>query len=148
VLFGKKEKLDEFLPDAEIIFEWRQSSASIPYDYRMAWREPFFAIYDSIRGTINARNSRMPFQQGFIQREIYAFDEKSIREAVRNAVAHRDYTFKGQSIFIKASSDFFVITSPGGLPPGITPENILYKSYWRNRRIAEVFEKAGLRGCA
>ena len=144
VLFGKKEKLDEFLPDAEIIFEWRQSAVSIPHDYRVNWREPFFNIYDTIWETINARNSRIPFQQGFIQREIFAFDEKPIREAVLNAVAHRDYSRKGQSIFIKASPEDFVISSPGGFPPGITKENILYKSFWRNRRIAEVFEKAGL----
>ena len=28
--------------------------------------------------------------------------------------------------------------------PGITPDNVLYKKEWRNRRIAETFEKAGL----
>jgi ATP-dependent DNA helicase RecG len=144
ILFGKKENINEQLPDAEIIFEWRQNAASIPHDFRITWREPFFSVYDSIWETINARNSRMPFQQGFIQREIFSFDEKSIREAVLNAVAHRDYSIKGQSIFIKASPEAFVISSPGGLPAGVTNENILYKSSWRNRRIAEVFEKAGL----
>jgi hypothetical protein len=30
------------------------------------------------------------------------------------------------------------------LLPGITPDNVLYKKEWRNRRIAETFEKAGL----
>ncbi len=144
VLFARAEILDEHLPDAEIIFEWRQNSASVAHDYRSTWRAPFFAVYDSIWETINARNSRMPFQQGFIQREIFAFDEKPIREAVLNAVAHRDYSLRGQSIFIKASPDEFTISSPGGFPPGITKENVLYKSFWRNRRIAEVFEKAGL----
>lgn len=144
VLFARAEILDEQLPDAEIIFEWRQNSASVAHDYRSTWRAPFFAVYDSIWETINARNSRMPFQQGFIQREIFAFDEKPVREAVLNAVAHRDYSLRGQSIFIKASPDEFTISSPGGFPPGITKENVLYKSFWRNRRIAEVFEKAGL----
>lgn len=144
ILFGKKETIDELLPDSEIIFEWRQNAASITHDFRAVWREPFFSVYDVIWETINARNIRMPFQQGFIQREIFAFDEKSIREAVLNAVAHRDYSIRGQSIFIKASPEAFVISSPGGLPPGVTIENILYKSAWRNRRIAEVFEKAGL----
>lgn len=46
--------------------------------------------------------------------------------------------------FIKASPEEFVIESPGGFPPGITIKNILYKTYWRNRCIAETFEKAGL----
>jgi ATP-dependent DNA helicase RecG len=34
--------------------------------------------------------------------------------------------------------------SPGGFPPGITAENILWKQYPRNRRIAEAFGRCGL----
>ncbi|MBE7444099.1 MAG: hypothetical protein HS132_02140 [Planctomycetia bacterium] len=47
-------------------------------------------------------------------------------------------------MFIKASPEEFIIESPGGFPSGITIENILYKTSWRNRSIAETFEKAGL----
>lgn len=144
ILLGEKEKIDEYLPGSEIIFEWRQDNNKISYDYRKNWREPFFKIYEEIWAAINARNLRMPFQEGFVQREIYAFSEKPIREAILNAVAHRDYSINKQSIFMKASPEEFVIESPGGLLPGITPENIIYKSAWRNRTIAEVFEKAGL----
>jgi ATP-dependent DNA helicase RecG len=144
ILFGKKEKIDEFLPGSEIIFEWRQDVKKIAHDFRKNWREPFFNICDEIWETINARNIRIPFQEGFFQREVYAFSEKPVREAVLNAVAHRDYTIQSQSIFIKASPEEFVIESPGGFPPGITIENILHKNYWRNRCIAETFEKAGL----
>jgi ATP-dependent DNA helicase RecG len=144
VLFGREEVISERLPDAEIIFEWRQDASHIPHDFRTTWRAPFFLVYDAIWNAINARNSRTPFQQGFIQREIFSFNEKTIREALLNAVAHRDYAVRGQSIFVKASPDAFAIASPGGFPAGITPDNVLYKTYWRNRRIAEVFEKAGL----
>lgn len=144
ILFGKKEKLDELLPGCEIIFEWRQDAKKTAYDFRQNWREPFFKICDEVWETINARNIRIPFQVGFFQREIYAFSEKPVREAILNAVAHRDYTIRNQSIFIKASPESFVIESPGGLPPGITTENILHKRYWRNRCIAETLEKAGL----
>ena len=61
----------------------------------------FFKIYDSIWETIDARNLRYPFQDGLFQREVYAFNEKSIREAVLNAVAHRNYTINNQSILSK-----------------------------------------------
>lgn len=144
ILFGKKEKIDELAPGSEIIFEWRQDSKKIPYDYRNNWREPFFKIYNDIWEAINARNIRYPFQEGLFQREIYAFSEKPIREAILNAVAHRDYTLHSRSIFIKASPEEFLIESPGGFPHGITIENILRETYWRNRRIAETLEKAGL----
>lgn len=144
ILFGKKEKLDELLPGCEIIFEWRQDARKTAHDFRKNWREPFFKIYDEIWETINARNIRVPFQEGLFQREVFTFSEKPIREAVLNAVAHRDYAIRNQSVFIKASPEAFIIESPGGLPPGITIENILHKRYWRNRCIAETFEKAGL----
>ncbi|MCX5749252.1 MAG: putative DNA binding domain-containing protein [Candidatus Saganbacteria bacterium] len=143
ILFGKKEKIAELLPGAEIIYEWRQEK-KISHDFRSSWRDPFFKIYDDIWAIINARNSRTPFQEGFVQREISAFTEAPIREAVLNAVAHRDYKTETASIIIKASPDEFTIESPGGFLPGITPENIIEKSEWRNRRIAEILEKAGL----
>ncbi|MDD2772539.1 MAG: putative DNA binding domain-containing protein [Elusimicrobiales bacterium] len=143
VLFGKKEKLDQLLPTSEIIFEWR-GIKKIPHDFRKTWREPFSKIYDEVWNTIDARNLRSPFQEGLIQREVFAFNEKAIREALLNAVAHRDYTLGGRSIFITASPEDFDIESPGGFPLGITPDNILVKRFWRNRVIAETFEKAGL----
>jgi len=144
ILLGKKEKIDELIPCSEIIFEWRHDAKKVSHDFRINWREPFFKIYDEVWEAINARNLRIPFQDGLFQREVYAFSEKPIREALLNAVAHRDYTINNQSIFIKASPEEFIIESPGGFPPGITLENILYKTYWRNRSIAETFEKAGL----
>jgi ATP-dependent DNA helicase RecG len=36
------------------------------------------------------------------------------------------------------------IVSPGGFPPGITPENVLWEQAPRNRRIAETFARCGL----
>lgn len=143
ILFGKKEKIDSLLPGGEIVFEWR-NVVKIPHDYRKTWREPFFKVYEDIWAAINARNTRFPFQEGMIQREIYAFNEKAFREALLNAVAHRDYTVSGRSIFIAADPEKLTVKSPGGFPAGITAENILREQAWRNRVIAETFEKAGL----
>jgi ATP-dependent DNA helicase RecG len=144
ILLGKKEKIDQYLPCSEIIFEWRQTNSQIHYDYRISWSGPFLKIYEDIWKTINSRNLRIPFQEGFLQREIYAFSEKPIREALINAVAHRDYTINSQSIFIKASPDLFEITSPGGLTYGITLNNILWNKAWRNRRLCETLQKTPL----
>ena len=59
-------------------------------------------------------------------------------------MTHRDYTIQNQSVFIKASPKSFIMESPGGFPPGITIDNILHSRNWRNRCIAEMFEKAGM----
>jgi len=144
ILLGPKNAIDNLLPQTEIIFEWRQVSGKISYDFRRSWRQSFLTIIDDVWHELQSRNIRTPFQQGFIQREVFAFDERSIREAVLNAVAHRDYSISGQVVFITASPDGFLIESPGGFLPGITPENALFSRAWRNQRLAEVFEKAGL----
>jgi len=144
VLVGKKSIIDKLLPCAEIIFEWRQEPGKIAYDYRQEWRDPLLLIYDQLWQVLSQRNLRIPFQEGFIQRDIYAFTEKPIREAILNAVTHRDYTITTQSIFIKASPESFIIQSPGGLVSPVTVDTVLIKQAWRNRRIAEVFQKIGL----
>ncbi len=143
IVVGTEEAIKKYLPDAEIIFEWRNNPKQTHYDFRKNWRDAFVKIDDEIWNVINARNIRIPFQEGFFQREIWGFDEKSIREAVHNAVMHRDYSIRGRSIFIKASPHEFYIESPGGFPAGITLDNVLFEKAWRNRTLAEAFEKIG-----
>lgn len=143
ILLCKKEKISEMLPCAEIVFEWRQEK-KINHDFRDEWREPFLKIYDDIWETISNRNSRIPIQEGLLQTEVLAFNEKAIREALLNAVTHRDYSIQSQSVFIKADPKNLIVISPGGFLPGITPDNAIDKQASRNRRLAEVFQKLGL----
>ena len=71
------------------------------------------------------------------------FNEIVIREAVLNSVTHRDYRLLG-SVFIRQFPRKLEIVSPGGLPAGITVENILHRQLPRNRRIAEACARCGL----
>jgi ATP-dependent DNA helicase RecG len=66
-----------------------------------------------------------------------------VREALLNAVSHRDYRLAG-SVFVRQYPRRLEIISPGGLPTGVTRENILWWQAPRNRRIAEAFAKGGL----
>ena len=60
-----------------------------------------------------------------------------------NALAHRDYRMSG-SVFVRQYPKRLEIVSPGGFPPGITPENIVWKQAPRNRRVADVMAKCDL----
>ena len=71
------------------------------------------------------------------------FDEVAVREALLNAITHRDYRLGG-SIFVRQYPQRMEIVSPGGFPPGITPLNVLDQQNPRNRRLAEAFAKCGL----
>lgn len=65
----------------------------------------------------------------------------SIRELITNTVCHRDYEDQGSKVIVKAFSDRIEFYNPGGLPKGITPENILIRQYSRNPIIANALAK-------
>jgi len=65
----------------------------------------------------------------------------SIRELVTNAVCHRDYEDQGGKIIIKMFDDKIEFYNIGGLPAGITPDNITTEQYSRNPIIASVLAK-------
>ena len=143
ILFGKREPLLEHLPTAEVVFEYRPTEASGPANQREDFRTGFFNYYDRIWELVNLRNDKQHYQKQFAMLPVPTFNEIVVREALLNAVSHRDYQIKG-SIFVRQYSRKLVIESPGGLLPGITPENILNRHAARNGRIAAVFQLCGL----
>ncbi len=142
-LFGKRKSLGKYLPQAEIIFEYRSSEASGPASQREEFRVGFFACYDRLWELINLRNNKQHYQEGFFVYDIPTFNERVVREAILNAVSHRNYQMGG-SVFIRQYQDRLVVESPGGFPNGISLDNILDRQVPRNRRIAEILALCGL----
>lgn len=143
VLFGTRRALGRYLAQAEVVFEYRSSEAPGPAQQRKEYRQGFFSFYDELWHIINLRNDLQHYQDGLFVRDIPTFDERSVREAILNAVSHRDYRHGG-NVFVRQYPRHLKIESPGGLPHGITLENILDRQYPRNRRIADIFAKCGL----
>jgi ATP-dependent DNA helicase RecG len=69
-------------------------------------------------------------------------------EAIVNACAHRSYSLKTMNIFVKMFDDKLVVTSPGSLPPLVTPENIFEIHHPRNPIVMEGLRYFGLVKCA
>lgn len=143
ILFGTRAALGKHLAQSEIIFEYRSTAGSVPFQQRVEYRQGFFAFYDALWSTINLRNDVQSYQDGLFRFEFPTFSEGVVREAILNAVGHRDYRLSG-SVFVKQFPRHLEITSPGGFPAGITPENILDQQSPRNRRLAEAFARCGL----
>jgi len=143
VLFGTHRALGRFLGQAEVIFEYRANDVEGPAQQRIDFRQGFFSFYDKLWDTIDLRNTNQHFQDGLFIWDIKTFNESAIREAILNAVSHRDYRDAG-SVFVRQYPARIEIVSPGGLPSGITLENILWDQAPRNRRIAEAFGRCGL----
>ncbi|HOK45946.1 MAG TPA: ATP-binding protein [Bryobacteraceae bacterium] len=143
VLLGTKPALGKRLAQAELVFEYRSSEASIPYQQRIEYRSGFLGYLDELWNTINLRNEVLQYREGFFVGDIPAFNEAVVREGVLNALAHRDYRLPG-SIFVRQFPRRLEIVSPGGFPPGITAANMLWRQSPRNRRIADACAKCGL----
>lgn len=143
ILFGKKTTLTKYLPQAEIVFEYRSSEVSGPANQREEFRIGFFACYDRIWELVNLRNDKQHYQEGFFVFDISTFNERVVREAILNAVSHRNYQLSG-NVFVRQYRDRLVVESPGGFPLGISLDNILDRQAPRNRRIAEMLSLCGM----
>ena len=70
---------------------------------------------------------------------------KAIREIIRNAVVHRQYSLTGKDIKVAIYDDMIEITSPGLLPPSIDYADMESRqSDARNKVIAPVFKRLGI----
>ncbi|MBV6512290.1 MAG: hypothetical protein FMNOHCHN_01787 [Ignavibacteriaceae bacterium] len=81
--------------------------------------------------------------EGMFRKSIPLFPLEVVRELVCNALVHRTYTTRGD-IFINIFTDRMEIHSPGRLPYGVTPTNILSQSVRRNEHLSKVFYDLGL----
>ena len=73
--------------------------------------------------------------------EIPEIPYEALREAVINAVVHRDYFQKGANVMVEIFDDRIQIISPGGLVKGLSVENFGEKSILRNPNIANLFQR-------
>jgi ATP-dependent DNA helicase RecG len=143
ILLGTRPALGRFLAQAEVVFEYRSSEATGPANQRDEYRQGFLLYYDKLWKTVDLRNDLQHYLERFVMHPIPTFREVAVREAILNAISHRDYCHPG-SVFVRQFPRRIEIVSPGGFPSGITPENILDKQSPRNRRIAETFLRCGL----
>jgi ATP-dependent DNA helicase RecG len=75
------------------------------------------------------------------RREIPEIPYDALREAVINAVTHRDYFQKGANVMIEMFDDRIEISNPGGLVKGLLPEEFGRRSLLRNPNIANLLHE-------
>lgn len=82
--------------------------------------------------------------KGVVRTDKQDYPEEAIREALLNAIVHRDYSFSG-SIIINVNDSKMEFISLGGLLPGLSTEDIrIGVSQPRNKKLAEVFHRLRL----
>ena len=146
VLLGKPKAIRKYMPQNNVVIEYRNDPASIQYDDRLEIQQPLFLAVDSIWSYINQPrlNPQVHISENAYIFDIKLFNKETIREAVLNAIAHRSMIVQND-VVIKQSPTELTITNAGGFPIGVDKSNVLtVNSTPRSKRLAEVLQKTGL----
>ena len=143
LLVGRQTVLADHCPQHQVHYVLQPSDTDVARND--SWNDGLLAILDRIEAAFTGpANPEHELSMGFVKLRVPAFPVGVVREAVLNAVTHRDYSDPGE-VLLRQRREELVITSPGGFLAGITPDNILRcEPVSRNRLLAEAFEKLRL----
>lgn len=140
LLFGTPDAIKRFVPTSEAVFH-QLKDASITTSETLVL--PLFKLADRLFELVDARNSEQELEVGLHRVAVRQVSPSLVREAVANALVHRDYSQLGP-VRVQIGNDQFRVQSPGSLPPGVTLETLLQDSIPRSPILAEAFKRAGI----
>ncbi|PIP13894.1 MAG: hypothetical protein COX49_00850 [bacterium (Candidatus Stahlbacteria) CG23_combo_of_CG06-09_8_20_14_all_40_9] len=134
MFFGKDPQ--KFIPYGEVKIARFKGTSMTEFIDRKELQGALPELIDEAEKFVK-RNTRMATKiVGFEQVNITEYPYEAVREAITNAVCHRDYFFSGASIRVMIFDDRIVVESPGILPEGVTLKNLEGSHVLRNQRIA------------
>lgn len=146
ILLGKSNAIKKYLPQNNVVVEYRVSENQLRYSAREEFCEPLFIGIDKIWAYLNqpATNPLVHVNVFPQVLDVPSYTEETVREGILNSIQHRNFQMGGD-ILVKISPESLVISNTGGFPYGVNLGNIItVNSAPRSRRLAEVIEKAGL----
>ena len=137
LLFGREDEVRRLIPTYGYAYQYRPSPGS-ESSARVRGHRPILAAIEMLLDAAASRSQVHSISiEGGVQLQIQDYPPEAIREVVVNAFVHRDYE-QGAAIEVEHSPESLLITSPGGLVYGVTPENILtHPSTPRHRLLLE-----------
>jgi ATP-dependent DNA helicase RecG len=144
LLVAKEEAIAEVVPAYGYSYQYRPSPGS-EATRRIRGSKPLLAAVEVLTEAIDTRTQVRPLNvAGGVQLQLVDYPPNAVRELLVNAMIHRGFDGQG-SVDIEHSPERLLITSPGGLVSGVTPENILtHPSTPRHRLLAEVVARCQL----
>jgi ATP-dependent DNA helicase RecG len=115
-----------------------------PSAERVELTGPLPRLVDEVIAFVDRNTQHFQAVVGRHRETLSEYPPSVIREAVLNALAHRDYGLHGTTVDITVWDDRIEIQSPGPLPGHITPANMRHEHYSRNRRIMRTLKILGL----
>jgi len=139
LLFGQSPQF--YLPQSGLVFvrfagtEPRGPEGLPGYSRRQEIQGPLPRLIEAAWKVLWEEMRIAAVVKGLEREERSEYPPFAVREALVNAVCHRDYRLKGRRIEVRMFDDRLEVISPGGLPGYITVDNIVDEHFSRNPRI-------------
>jgi ATP-dependent DNA helicase RecG len=141
LLLGTEELLRMHLPAYEVAFQVLHGTDVRVNEF---FRKPLLETFEQVELLFNARVEEEEIQVGLFRVPVPNFDRRAFREALVNALVHRDFSRLG-AVHIKITDDGLSISNPGGFVEGVRLDNLLVADpRSRNPLLADVIKRIGL----
>lgn len=141
LLLGQESALQDHVPTHEVAFQVLHGTEVTVNQF---YRWPLLRTVERILEGFELRNEEREVNVGLFRVGIPAYDPRGFREALNNALTHRDYHNLG-AVHVQLYEDRVTVSNPGGFVHGVRPDNILRVGPRpRNPRLADCFKRIGL----
>ncbi|MCQ9374432.1 putative DNA binding domain-containing protein [Methyloversatilis sp. XJ19-13] len=141
LLVGREQALRDLVPTHEFAFQVLAREAVGFNEFR---RFPLLKALDWLETNFRPYNPEREIQVGLFRVPVPRVDLGAFREAVANALVHRDYHRLG-AVHVRLDDEGLTISNPGGLVDGVTVANLLTtEPRPRNRALADAMKRVGL----
>jgi len=141
LIVGRESALRRYLSTHEVAFQVLRGTEVAVNEF---YRRPLLEVVETVLERFHARNEEREVQVGMFRLPIPDYAPRAFREAVNNALIHRDYTQMG-AVHIQWYEDRIEVSNPGGFVEGVRLDNLLViPPRPRNPRLADIFKRCGL----
>ena len=144
LLFGHPQALRRFAPTHEAAIQVFDRVDGLSTGTNVFLRWPLLRLVEEFLARFRELNPSREVRFDLVRMRVPVYSEAAFREALANALVHRDYTAPG-AVHVQWSRDQIVVSNPSGLPAGITVATLLSAPPSpRNPLLADAFRRAGL----
>lgn len=141
LLLGTEALLRVHLPAYEVAFQVLRGTDVLVNEF---YRTPLLETFEELEKQFKPWVMEEEIQVGLFRVPVPNYDRRAFREAVVNALVHRDFSRLG-AIHVKISDDGLSISNPGGFVEGVNLDNLLVADpRSRNPLLADAIKRIGL----
>lgn len=141
LLIGRESSLRSLVPTHEVAFQVLDEQ---DVRFNEFTRAPLLRAFEWLETSFGPLNAEREIQAGLFRVPIPLVDRRAFREAIANALTHRDYTRLG-AVHVRLERDALVVSNPGGFVEGVSLDNLLTtEPRPRNPSLADTFKRIGM----